>query len=187
MFFQDARADRVKKAIKSYPDFPKAGINFLDIFPIFQDQGTINDCVALMTEEIQKRFLNGGEKIDAIIGLESRGFIFGILISTHFKVPFIPIRKAGKLPGECSKYSYDLEYGSATLELQKSALKPGSKVVIIDDVLAIGGTMSAAAKLCQEASMEILGAGVLLQIVPCNGGRRLDEMNLKWFSILHFD
>ncbi|VDL61143.1 unnamed protein product, partial [Hymenolepis diminuta] len=161
-------------AIKTYPDFPKTGINFLDIFPIFQDQTTINDCIALM-------------EIDAIVGLESRGFIFGILLSTHFKVPFIPIRKAGKLPGECVKYSYDLEYGSATLELQISALKPGSKVVIIDDVLAIGGTMSAAAKLCREASLEVLGAGVLLQIVPCKGGQRLDEMGLKWFSILHFD
>ncbi|KAM3174391.1 hypothetical protein ACTXT7_010631 [Hymenolepis weldensis] len=108
----DPRAERVKKAIKAYPDFPKTGINFLDIFPIFQDQTTINDCIALMTEEIQKRFLNEGQEIDAIVGLESRGFIFGILISTHFKVPFIPIRKAGKLPGECVKYSYDLEYGS---------------------------------------------------------------------------
>ncbi|VUZ48033.1 unnamed protein product [Hymenolepis diminuta] len=183
----DPRAERIKKAIKTYPDFPKTGINFLDIFPIFQDQTTINDCIALMAEEIQKRFLDEGQEIDAIVGLESRGFIFGILLSTHFKVPFIPIRKAGKLPGECVKYSYDLEYGSATLELQISALKPGSKVVIIDDVLAIGGTMSAAAKLCREASLEVLGAGVLLQIVPCKGGQRLDEMGLKWFSILHFD
>lgn len=75
----------------------------------------------------------------------------------------------------------------ATLELQKTALEQGSRVVLIDDVLAIGGTMTAAAKLCQEASLEILGVGVLLQVVPCKGGQRLDEMGLKWFAILHFD
>ncbi|VDM17601.1 unnamed protein product [Hydatigera taeniaeformis] len=137
-----------------------------------------------MAEEIKKHFTPNGENIDAIIGLESRGFIFGILLSTFLKVPFVPIRKAGKLPGECIRGSYNLEYGSATFELQKSALKAGSNVVLIDDVLAIGGTMSAASKLCKEASLNVLGAGMLLEVADCNGGERLNELGLKWFSLL---
>ncbi|CDI96956.2 adenine phosphoribosyltransferase [Echinococcus multilocularis] len=183
----DQRVERVRRLIKAYPDFPKKGINFLDIFPIFRDQTAISDCVTLMAEEIKKRFTPNGETIDAIIGLESRGFIFGILLSTFLKVPFVPIRKAGKLPGECIKGTYDLEYGSAAFELQKSALNTGSRVVLIDDVLAIGGTMSAAAKLCKEASLNVLGAGMLLEVANCEGGQRLDELGLKWFSILKMD
>ncbi|KAL5963542.1 Adenine phosphoribosyltransferase, partial [Taenia solium] len=182
----DQRLERIRQAIRMYPDFPKAGINF-DIFPIFKDQAVIDDCVTLMAEEIRKRFTPNGETIDAVIGLESRGFIFGILLSTLFKVPFVPIRKAGKLPGECIKGSYNLEYGSATLEIQKSALKAGSHVVLIDDVLAIGGTMSAAVKLCKAASLNVLGAGVLLEVADCNGGERLNGLGLNWFTILKLD
>ncbi|VDK36557.1 unnamed protein product [Taenia asiatica] len=156
-----------------YPDFPKAGINFLLIFSPFLKIRLLS-----MTKLGNASRRTVRYTIDAIIGLESRGFIFGILLSTLFKVPFVPIRKAGKLPGECIKGSYNLEYGSATLEIQKSALKAGSHVVLIDDVLAIGGTMSAAVKLCKAASLNILGAGMLLEVADCNGGERLDELVL---------
>ncbi|KAL5105547.1 Adenine phosphoribosyltransferase [Taenia crassiceps] len=167
------------KRSKHIRTFPRRALNSY--------QTVIDDCVALMAEEVKTRFTPNGETIDAIIGLESRGFIFGILLSTFLKVPFVPIRKAGKLPGECVKGSYNLEYGSATFEIQKSVLTAGSRVVLIDDVLAIGGTMSAAVKLCKAASLNVLGAGMLLEVANCNGGERLNELGLKWFSILKLD
>ena len=132
---------KLKQIIRDFPDYPKPGIIFKDISPILMDMDLYGQVISSFAERIRK--LN----VDAIAGIESRGFWFGPAIANQLNVPFVPIRKRGKLPGETYSYSYDLEYGSAEIEVQKDSLPVGAKVLIHDDLLATGGTAIAAANL----------------------------------------
>ena len=159
--------DRIKQAMVDVHDFPSPGIVFKDITPLFQDPALLNDLLDSMAEACKN------ERIDAIVGLESRGFLLAVPLSMKMNVPFIMVRKKGKLPRECHSISYDLEYGSSTIEMHKDALKPGSRVLIHDDVLATGGTAEAAAKLVHEAGAEVAMFQFIVELSFLKGMERM--------------
>jgi len=163
------RLSRIEEKIGVIPDFPKKGILFRDIFPLTRDHEVFADCISLMVEYITR---NCGS-VDVIVGLDARGFIFGPMIAQQLQLPFVPIRKAGKLPGETIQTSFQLEYGSDTFEIQKDALLPGKKVVIVDDLLATGGTMQAAANLVTQLRCEVALCLVLIELVDLKGRNKL--------------
>ncbi|KAI0217800.1 Adenine phosphoribosyltransferase [Lamellibrachia satsuma] len=165
------RIDRVKSLITSIEGFPKPGITFRDIFPVMRDPVVFADCMALLTEHVQEL----KQPIDAVIGLDARGFIFGIMLAQQLGVSFVPIRKAGKLPGETIQVSYTLEYGSATFELHKNALQAGQKIIIIDDLLATGGTMAAACQLVKQLKCDIVECVVAIELTDLKGRDKLTE------------
>lgn len=137
-------ADKIKTAIRDIPDFPKPGIIFKDITPILKDPGLCRNIVDAFAEQLR------GTKIDVIAGVESRGFLFGLMLAVKLDVPFVPIRKAGKLPHTVKQKIYELEYGTATIEIHTDAIEPGQHVLIHDDLLATGGTVTAASELIHE-------------------------------------
>ena len=137
-------AAQIKAAVRDIPDFPKPGIIFKDITPILKDPGLCQNIVDAFAEQLS------GTKIDVIAGVESRGFLFGLMLATKLDVPFVPIRKAGKLPHTVRQKVYELEYGTATIEMHIDAIEPGQHVLIHDDLLATGGTVTAASELIQE-------------------------------------
>jgi adenine phosphoribosyltransferase len=147
---------RVRDAIRDIPDFPKPGILFKDITPVLQDPSL---CDAIATS-IHERFAAQG--IDAVVGIESRGFLFGMLVAQKFGVPFVPVRKKGKLPAKTLSYEYDLEYGSAVVEIHEDALPKGARVLIHDDLLATGGTADAAAVLVSRLGAQTAGFAFLV-------------------------
>jgi len=159
--------ERIKDAMVDVHDFPSPGIVFKDITPLFQNPILLNDLVDAMAEACKN------ERIDAIVGLESRGFLLAVPLSIKLGVPFIMVRKKGKLPRECHSISYDLEYGSSTIEMHKDALQPGSRVLIHDDVLATGGTAEAAAKLVQQAGAEIAMFQFIVELSFLKGMERM--------------
>ena len=135
---------QIKSVIRDIPDFPKPGIVFKDITPILKDPGLCIKIVDAFAHQLKN------VRIDAVAGIESRGFLFGLTLATKLGVPFVPVRKAGKLPFTIKQKVYDLEYGSATIELHTDAFEPGQYVLIHDDLLATGGTALAASELIQE-------------------------------------
>jgi adenine phosphoribosyltransferase len=137
-------AAQIKAAIRDIPDFPKPGIIFKDITPILKDPGLCQNIVDAFAEQLSST------KIDVIAGVESRGFLFGLMLATKLDVPFVPIRKAGKLPHTVKQKVYELEYGTATIEMHIDAIEPGQHVLIHDDLLATGGTVTAASELIHE-------------------------------------
>ena len=141
---------KVEDYVVSIPDFPEPGIIFRDVTSVIQDA----DGLQLAIDEMQK--LLEGVEFDVLAGAESRGFIFGMPIAYNMKKPFVLVRKKGKLPRETVEMSYDLEYGSATIEMHKDSIKPGQKVVIVDDLIATGGTIEAAAKLVESLGGEVV-------------------------------
>lgn len=155
------------KYVTSIPDFPEPGIIFRDITSVLSNpQG-----LKLAIEEYQK--LLDGIEFDAIVGLESRGFIFGMPIAYNMGKGFIPIRKKGKLPRETVEQSYELEYGTATIEIHKEDIKPGMKVVIVDDLIATGGTLEAATKLLEKLGAEVVKIVCLLELKGLEGRKKI--------------
>lgn len=173
-------SERLKKIIRDIPDFPKEGILFKDITPMYTDPKLCRDCV----EEIKNQF--SGTKVDAIAGIEARGFMTGILLAQVMEIPFIPIRKEGKLPGEKISKSYDLEYGSAIIEMHKDSVVPGMSVLVHDDLLATGGSAAAAAELLIEAEAEISGFSFLINLSFLNGTDRLASFDKPIHSIITY-
>ncbi len=158
---------KVKQAIRDIPDFPKPGILFKDITPILKDPKLCSDIVEVFAEKLQ------GMQIDVITGIESRGFLFGLMLANRLNIPFVPIRKKGKLPYQTLSQTYDLEYGSATIEIHADAIKPGQKVLIHDDLLATGGTVEAASKLIQQLGGETAGFAFLVSLDFLNGREKI--------------
>ena len=144
---------KIEEYVRSIPDFPEPGIIFRDVTSVLQDADGLQLAIDSMQDCLK------GEEFDVITGLESRGFIFGMPIAYNLHKPFVLVRKAGKLPCETVSRTYDLEYGSATIEMHKDSIKPGQKVVIVDDLIATGGSVEAAIKLVEE-----LG-GVVVKVV----------------------
>ena len=153
--------------VRSIPDFPEPGIIFRDITSVLQDADGLKAAV----DEMQA--LIGDKEVDCIVGLESRGFIFGMPIAYNMHKPFIPIRKKGKLPCETIERSYDLEYGKATIEMHKDAIRPGQKVVIVDDLIATGGTIEAAVKMVEELGGEVVKIVFLMELAGLKGREKL--------------
>ncbi len=162
--------EEVKDKIRSIPDFPKPGILFRDITTALKDSDTLRKMIDYICQNYQ------GEKIDYIIGLESRGFIFGMPIAYNLNAGFIPIRKPNKLPAKTLKETYELEYGTDALEMHEDALKPGDKVLIVDDLLATGGTCAAACNLVTRAGAEIVGCAFVIELVALKGRDKLPKV-----------
>jgi adenine phosphoribosyltransferase len=170
----------LKSVIRDFPDYPKPGIIFKDISPILLDMDLYGQVVSAFTERIRE--LN----IDAIVGIESRGFWFGPSIAHQLNIPFIPIRKKGKLPGDTYSCAYDLEYGSATIEVQKDSLPKGARVLIHDDLLATGGTAKAAAKLVNQAGAEAVAFAFLVNLTFLNAEEDLKDISKNIISLVNY-
>lgn len=171
--------NRIVTAIENIPDFPKKGILFKDLTPLLQDPALCAEVAALAAAPFKDK------NIDAVVGLESRGFWFGPLIAQQLNAAFIPIRKAGKLPGETYGIEYNLEYGTATIELQKNALISHQNIIIHDDVLATGGTAAAACKLLEKAGKQALGFTFILELDFLKGRTLLQDTHLPIYSIVN--
>lgn len=161
--------DRLNQSIRTVPDFPKPGIMFKDITPIFLDAKLCSD----LADEIIERFKKQNGRIDAICAIESRGFFIGILIANKLGVPLFPVRKAGKLPAKTRAYSYDLEYGSATLEIHTDVVQPDWHIMIHDDLLATGGTAMAAAELIKAEGGHVAGFSFIVELDFLKGKDRI--------------
>src|ERR1700712_2063823 len=160
-------AQQIKMAIRDIPDFPKPGIIFKDITPILKDPQLCENIINAFAEELK------GIRIDAIAGIESRGFLFGLTLATRLGVPFIPVRKAGKLPFTIKQKAYKLEYGTAIIELHTDAFEPGQHIMIHDDLLAPGGTALAASELIKEMGGIVAGFSFVVALGFLKGRERL--------------
>ena len=164
---------KLEDYVRSIPDFPEKGIIFRDVTSVLQDP----DGLRLAIDSIQK-YLEGVD-IDAIVGTESRGFIFGMPVAYNLHKPFILVRKKGKLPCETVSKKYDLEYGTAEIEMHKDSIKPGQKVAIIDDLIATGGTVEAAAELIEELGGEVVKIVFLMELAGLKGRERLKKYDVS--------
>jgi len=171
---------KIKQTVRDVLDFPKPGIVFKDITPILKDSVLCGEITAALVEQLQ------GLEIDVVAGIESRGFLFGMLLAQALKVPFVPIRKAGKLPFKTIQQACNLEYGSAVLELHEDALLPGQKVLVHDDLLATGGTVVAASKLVTQLQAEVIGCSFIIALDFLNGRERLSEFAPQTFSLASY-
>ena len=158
---------KIEEYVRSIPDFPEPGIIFRDITSVLQDA----DGLQLAIDSMIK--LLDGVEYDVVAGTESRGFIFGVPIAYEMHKPFVPVRKKGKLPCETISQSYDLEYGQATIEMHKDSIKPGQKVVLVDDLIATGGTIEAAIKLVEQLGVEVVKVIFLMELAGLKGRERL--------------
>ncbi len=158
---------KIEEYVRSIPDFPEPGIIFRDVTSILQDAEGLKLAIDLMQEKL------AGLDFDVVAGAESRGFIFGVPIAYNLHKPFVPIRKKGKLPCETVSREYALEYGTATIEMHKDAIRPGQKVVVIDDLIATGGTIEAAAKLIEELGGEVVKIVFLMELAGLKGREKL--------------
>lgn len=172
-------AEDIKKVIRDVPDFPKAGILFKDITPVLQDP----DCFRFVIDSVARE-LAGSGKIDCIVGIESRGFIMSPVLAYKMNAGFVPVRKKGKLPYHTEQESYTLEYGEAILEIHKDALEPGSRVVIIDDLLATGGTALAAARLVEKLGGQVIKIAFLVELLFLAGRKKLPNYDI--FSLVQY-
>lgn len=169
----------LKALIRTVPDFPKPGILFYDITTLLKDpKGFASLIDALAQYYIDK-------DIDLVLGIEARGFIFGPALAYRLNAGFVPVRKPRKLPGPTARVTYDLEYGSDTLEIHQDAIEPGQRVVLVDDLLATGGTMEATIKLVQQLGGEIAGLGFAVELDFLKGRERLRDYDV--FSLLHYN
>ncbi len=159
--------------IKNVPDFPVAGIQFKDITPLIGDGKAYHSAIKELAEFAK------AQGAELIVGPDARGFIFGSPVAFAIKAGFVPVRKPGKLPRETIQYDYDLEYGKNTLAMHKDAVLPGQKVVIIDYLLATGGTMEATIKLIEAAGGIVVGLGFLIELVDLNGRQKLKNIPVK--------
>lgn len=167
-----------KALIRDVPDFPKKGIIFKDITPLLKHPKAFQEVIHQMAERYK------GQKINSIVAMESRGFILGGALATQMGVSFIPVRKPGKLPWKTLQETYELEYGKDTLEIHEDSIAKGDKVLILDDVLATGGTAAATIRLVERAGGDVVGACFLIHLSFLNGHEKLKSTPI--FSILHF-
>jgi len=170
-------SDRLDKTIRTVPNFPKDGINFKDITPLLMDADLSSAIIDTFTTQLE------GLEVDAIVGVESRGFLFGFLLANRMGVPFIPVRKVGKLPGNTLSYKYNLEYGSAEVEIHKSDIEKGWKVLVHDDLLATGGTACAAAELVQALGADVSGFSFVVALDFLNGKEKIKRYSNNIISL----
>ena len=171
----------LKSYVRDVPGYPKPGIVFKDLTPLWNNPGAFQMMVDQLTAQYR------GREIQLVAAIESRGLILGAAMAYVLGAGLVPIRKAGKLPWNTVKASYDLEYGSATSELHTDAIAPGEKVLIVDDLLATGGTAEAAVRLVQELKGEIIGLAFLVELTFLKGRQRLVPFSEKVFSLLQYD
>ena len=166
-------AAEIEKAIRNVPDFPKPGIQFKDITPVLADARLFAGTI----EQLTKNFAPGS--VDAVVGIDARGFIFAAAAATKLKAGFVPVRKNGKLPYQTIEEDYALEYGHATVAMHIDALKPGARVLLVDDLLATGGTSAAAVSLVQKLGGKIVEAAFLIELKFLDGRKRLSGIPVR--------
>lgn len=169
----------LKALVRTIPDFPKPGILFYDITTLLKDPKGF----AALIDALAQYYID--KDIDLVLGIEARGFIFGPALAYRLNAGFVPVRKPRKLPGPTVRVTYDLEYGSDTLEVHADAIEPGQRVVLVDDLLATGGTMEATIKLVQQLGGEIAGLGFAIELDFLKGRERFRDYDV--FSLLHYD
>ncbi|CCE62893.1 hypothetical protein TPHA_0D02560 [Tetrapisispora phaffii CBS 4417] len=174
-----AYANDLKATLRQYPNFPSEGILFEDFLPIFRDPVTFQKLVDAFKLHLQEAFPN--TKVNYIVGLESRGFLFGPTLALALGVGFVPVRKAGKLPGECVQATYQKEYGSDVFEMQKDAIPQGSNVIIVDDIIATGGSAKAAGELIEKIGSKVLEYNFVMELDFLKGR---DQLNAPVFTLL---
>jgi adenine phosphoribosyltransferase len=172
-------AQQLKKLIREVPDFPKKGILFYDITTLLKDKAGF----ATLIDSFYEHYKN--QHVDLVLGMEARGFIFSPALAYCLKAGFVPVRKPGKLPAETVKYDYALEYGSNSLEIHKDAIQKGQRVLIVDDLLATGGTAEATAKLATMLGAKIVGLGFVVELDFLHGRDKLKGYDVM--SLLHYD
>lgn len=171
----------VREHVREVPDFPKKGILFLDITTATKDAKSMQ----YMTDFLYEQFKD--EKIDYVAGIESRGFIFGAAVAYKLGAGFVPIRKPNKLPAKTIKEEYSLEYGTDTIEIHADALKEGDRVLVIDDLLATGGTALAACNLVKRVGAEVVASAFIIELDPLKGREKIEATGVKVVSMLNYD
>lgn len=171
---------KIKQIVRDVNDFPKQGVVFKDITPILKDADLCKEIVLALAAQLTEI------EIDVVAGIESRGFLFGMALANHLGVPFIPMRKAGKLPYKTVQYAYDLEYGSAMLEIHEDAFLPGQRVLIHDDLLATGGTVIAASRLIEKVNAVVAGYSFLIALDFLDGRERLREFSPNNYALASY-
>ncbi|MDA8059742.1 MAG: adenine phosphoribosyltransferase [Nitrospiraceae bacterium] len=161
------------KIVGRIPDFPKKGILFYDLMPVFRDPSSFRTLIA----EMANPFLS--EKIGKVVGIEARGFILGAPIAEKIGAGFVPVRKKGKLPGDVSSLTYQLEYGTDTIEIQRGAIKPGERVLLVDDLLATGGTAKAAIDLIRQQGGEVVCISVAIELTGIGGREKVSPVSIR--------
>jgi adenine phosphoribosyltransferase len=170
--------ERLKSLIRDVPDFPQEGVVFRDITPLLADPVAFSTVVDTVVVHF------GRGNVDKVVGIEARGFIVAAPVAYHFNAGFVPVRKAGKLPWEAETESYELESGTETLEIHKDALFPGERVLVVDDVLATGGTARATASLVERLGAKVVGIACIIELTFLNGREKLGD--LDFFSIIKY-
>lgn len=168
----------VKRRIRDVPDFPKPGVPFKDITPVLADPAAFHACLELM----ETHFVASG--VEAIVGIEARGFIFGAALAARMHKAFVPARRRGKLPAPRHSVDYEFEYGSGAIEIHRDALRPGEKVLIVDDLLATGGTAVATVDLVRKAGGQVVGVSFVIELTPLSGRKRLEPLDT--FSVAQY-
>jgi len=171
--------DTLKELIREVPDFPKPGILFYDITTLLKDKDGLRGVIDALREHYRDA------KVDVVLGIEARGFIFAPALAYALGAGFVPVRKPKKLPAERLSVSYDLEYGTDSLEMHKDAVAPGSRVLIVDDLLATGGTAAAVARLVEQAGGKVAGLGFAVELTFLNGRKKLSGYDV--YSLLQYD
>jgi adenine phosphoribosyltransferase len=172
-------AAELTRLIRDVPDFPRPGILFRDITPLLRDPAGLSLSVEFLTQPYRN------QHIDVVVGAESRGFIFGTAVARNLSAGFVPIRKPGKLPRAKRSLTYDLEYGTDTLEIHADAVSPGQRVLMVDDLLATGGTMRACCELVEQLGGNIISVAFLIELAGLHGRDRLEKWQVH--SVLSYD
>ena len=170
---------KIEEYVRSIPDFPEEGIIFRDVTSILQDADGLHLSIDLIQEKLKD------VDFDVVVGTESRGFIFGVPVAYNMHKPFVPVRKKGKLPCETISMKYDLEYGTAEIEMHKDSIKPGQKVVVIDDLIVTGGTIEAAIKLIEQLGGEVVKVIFLMELAGLEGRKKLAAYDVD--SVICYD
>ncbi len=179
--FSKSDSDFIKDKIRTIPDWPKPGIMFRDITTLLKEKEAMEKTIEIFYERYKDK------QIDIIAGIEARGFIFGSLLAQKLNIPFVPIRKKGKLPAETISQEYELEYGIDSVEIHKDAIKQNSKVLIIDDLLATGGTATASCQLIEKLGGQVVECAFVIELENLKGRQKLQEKNFSMFSIVQFE
>ncbi len=179
MTMKAINCEPLKELIRTVPDYPKPGILFYDITTLLKDKNGF----ARLIDALAQYYI--GKEIDLVLGIEARGFIFGPALAYRLNAGFVPVRKPKKLPGPVARVNYDLEYGSDALEIHLDAVQPGQRVIVVDDLLATGGTMQATVQLVRQLGGEIAGLGFAIELDFLKGRGKLQEYDV--FSLLHYD
>jgi adenine phosphoribosyltransferase len=172
----------LKDHIRTVPDWPAPGVQFRDITPLLQDAKVFR----VLIDAFVHRYMSRSMRPDVVAGLDARGFILGAVIAYELNVGFIPIRKKGKLPFTTVEETYELEYGSATVELHTDAVKPGDRVLLIDDLIATGGTMMAGMKLLEKLGAQVIEGAAIVDLPELGGSKKLRDSGLPLFTLLDF-